>query len=83
MNYDTWLNTNPAEEQLPTCSMCDDTIDIYGIDTLTIINDEIICQECLETEFITCDNCGEYFSVADDTFNDEKGLCEACAAESE
>ena len=80
MNYDMWLSTNPKDEVLMVCSICEESMDI---ESATEVNDQMVCSQCIETEFIQCDKCKEYFTFDDSEFDDEKGFCAACAAESE
>ena len=60
-----------------TCTMC-------GAENknLTVIDDvDRVCEECLDNEFIFCDECEEYWQVNAITFynlKDGRTLCEHC-----
>ena len=51
-NYDLWAihdaKREAEREKLPRCVCCNETI---MEDTCYVINDEVICEECLNTYF--------------------------------
>ena len=61
-----------------TCTMCD-----AENCNLTIVDEKAhVCEDCLENEYILCDECGEYWlSDALKFYNlkDGRTLCEHCA----
>lgn len=47
---------------------------------LTILDDvDWVCEECLDSLFIQCDICGEYYDGIEFYDIDDKCVCEYCA----
>lgn len=72
------LTMNTSKEYVGTCTMC-------GTENqrLTVV-DEVnhVCEECLDNEYIFCDECKEYWLYDAISFyhlKDDRTLCEHCA----
>lgn len=59
------------------CSECDQSYDVDCYDH-TYAGGEIICQNCFEDNWTTCDECGEYIRIDDAYHCDNETLCEEC-----
>jgi hypothetical protein len=47
-------------------------------DEAYFVEDDILCEECLEQNTVTCDHCGERLYVSDAVFDDDTTLCQRC-----
>lgn len=69
---------NTSKNYIGTCTMC-------GKENcnLTIIDDvDHVCEECLDSHYQYCDECGEYwdYMVIEFTYlKDGRAICEYCA----
>lgn len=72
------LFSNTNKNYKGTCTMCG-----AENEDLTIV-DELnhVCEDCLDNEFILCDECGEYWrydAIKFYNLKDGRTLCEHCA----
>jgi hypothetical protein len=47
-------------------------------DEAYFVEDDILCEECLEQNTVTCDHCGERLYVSDAVLDDDTTLCQRC-----
>lgn len=59
------------ELNMSTCDMCGAVV---ANDTMTTTNRGMVCEECIENEFIPCDICGDYVHE-NDAFTLQNGDC--------
>ena len=71
-NYDRWLTKSPWDEyeSLGNCSFCN--ADIYEDEKIFYVNDEIVCEECIE--FVIWKMTSQYKGT---------GMCAICGEEIE
>lgn len=63
------------EEVVRICDCCGrELCDDEG----TFVNDELLCDECVEDNCVTCDHCGEVILTADCITDNERFLCQNC-----
>ena len=72
-----------TENNYYTCSCCGDVIDetLLNYD----INDNVICDDCLDTYYITCEGCGGYVEDSDACYNEymDAYYCSDCYTETQ
>jgi hypothetical protein len=69
---------NPDEVLTLQCSQCgewEDEDDYSG----TYVGNAYICQDCLDSDFIYCENCGEYSPASGSVYHNDRMYCEDCA----
>lgn len=62
-------------EEKRTCTHCGK---VLSEDEGTLVNEELLCDECLDDCCITCDNCGETIWTEDCVTDDNTYLCQDC-----
>lgn len=71
-----------SKEYIGTCTMCG-----KQKRKLLIVDEEAhVCQDCLDNEYIQCDECKEYWlwdAIMFYHLKDERTLCEHCAEDVE
>lgn len=76
------LFTNNNKQYKGTCTMCG-----KKNTSLTVVDEEAhVCEDCLDNEYIQCEECGEYWLYDAIKFyhlKDEHILCEHCAEDVE
>ncbi|MGN0605956.1 MAG: amidoligase family protein [Oscillospiraceae bacterium] len=76
MNEETRTSVEVEEEENAiVCEHCG--CEIYD-DDYTIVDDEIICSDCIESYYVRCDECGDYVLDSDSCGDDNIALCEYC-----
>lgn len=57
------------------CSHCGAAIEDndYGL-----VDDEIVCQECIDDHTVTCEHCGRIILDSDDFGNEDMSICRSC-----
>ena len=58
------------------CSHCDEIIHID--DTLVIANCDLICRDCYNNDFFTCDECGEIYHNDEAYYRNDYCYCRDC-----
>jgi len=78
--YEGRTNTEGYLEESCTCTVCGE--DCREDETVTI-NDERVCEDCLEHDFVYCDECEEYVHYNDIQYvsSTEMHVCDACLSD--
>lgn len=64
------------------CADCGREIDLEN-DDYEVVNDEYVCQHCIEENYSQCYECGEYYYTNDMTWTDNGWVCDDCICEYE
>lgn len=63
------------EENTLICEHCGTAIDD---DDYTMVDDEVICSDCIDRYYVRCNECGDYIFDSDNCGDDDTVLCEYC-----
>lgn len=60
-----------------TCIVCEETV---REDHCTVIRNELVCEDCANSEFLVCENCGDYELRSESVYNETTSgyYCRVC-----
>lgn len=63
------------EDETRICTHCGEKLDDYEG---TYVNDELLCDDCVEAMCTTCNHCGETIWITDAVQDNDISLCQSC-----